>query len=123
MTNKEKKELKRFAKEKVSEYLEVNIPMNQMTLLECHTAQGKIEYVMFEDRRDGREYQTTLGGAECVNEEKILHKELMDYGEIIKKFDTDVDGRYTTIRIFKMDDVLYWDEMYNGEVVEVKELS
>lgn len=68
MTRKETTELKRFAKEALAAY-NIKIPMTNMIILECashvETLFGDkitvIDYVMFEDKKTGIEYQCYWG--------------------------------------------------------------
>ena len=52
-----------------------------------------------------------------------LHNDLMVYGFIIKdKSFTTVSGDHR-VRIIKMCDVLFYDYMWNGEVIDCEELK
>lgn len=65
MTRKQELEMyKRFAKEQLKNTLGIKVPMTRMILLESGMENGLVTYVMFEDRKTHKEYQTWIGYAE-----------------------------------------------------------
>lgn len=56
------------------------------------------------------------------NDIDILSKELMQYGQITKKFDIEDESGIETIRIIKFKGKAYLHYMYNGEVIEITEI-
>lgn len=67
MTRKQENELyKRFAKEQLKQWLGITVPMTRMILLESTLNNGVVTYVMFEDRKTGKQYQTWLAGGRNI---------------------------------------------------------
>lgn len=80
MTKKEMTELKRFAKEALAAN-NIKMPMANMILLECGNHVESlfgdkitiIDYVMFEDKKTGKEYQCYWGAKHYNSELNTLY--------------------------------------------------
>lgn len=51
-----------------------------------------------------------------------LHEELLMYGIILQDNEFECDNGYHRIRIIQLEEHIYYDYMYNGKIIECKEL-